>query len=336
MAFDIFAGLPLNQSIASAAWDSGGMAWSAYTLLSGNGADAVKSTQVSPNQGFANYASLDGQVGQAVFFKIAPGRVTTDFAIALYIDSNGAHDQYPPGAGVRVAIGAYTQLALRDIAAAVETSVLYTIADNTEYCLEIKEASTNGKDFRATLYAASGGVRGAQLATQVISLVTALPSTNKRVHLATIPANHALLSISRVESVDGAAPNPAATLSWTEAAEAFAASASVQVSGVTMAAGWTEVAESMAISATAAAATGSITTPVMKNNTGAILANEAGVIVNIYNATTGALVVRKTGQTSNASGVVVVTDALLVAGTSYAYEVVLATNGRRLPVTAAA
>jgi hypothetical protein len=53
---------------------------------------------------------------------------------------------------------------------------------------------------------------------------------------------------------------------------------------------------------------GSLTTPVLKNNTGTVLANETGVIVNVYNAATGALVVQKTGQTSNGSGVVTVND----------------------------
>jgi hypothetical protein len=87
---------------------------------------------------------------------------------------------------------------------------------------------------------------------------------------------------------------------------------------------------------TAAVASGTITTPVMKNNTGTILASEAGVVVNVYNSTTGALVVRKTGLTSSAGGVVTVNDAAIVAGTAYSYEVVLAANGRRLPVATAA
>jgi hypothetical protein len=86
---------------------------------------------------------------------------------------------------------------------------------------------------------------------------------------------------------------------------------------------------------TAAVASGIITTPVMKNNTGTILASEAGVVVNVYNATTGALVVRKTGLTSSAGGVVTLTDVAIVTGTAYSYEVVLATNGRRLPVATA-
>lgn len=79
-------------------------------------------------------------------------------------------------------------------------------------------------------------------------------------------------------------------------------------------------------------------TPVLKNNTGTVLASETGVVVNVYNSTTGALVLRKTGLTSNGSGVVEVRDltAALVAATTYSYEVVLTANGRRLPTAVAA
>jgi hypothetical protein len=82
--------------------------------------------------------------------------------------------------------------------------------------------------------------------------------------------------------------------------------------------------------------TGTITTPVLKNNTGTVLANETGVTVNVYHLTTGALVVQKTGLTSSSLGVVTVSDVLIVPGTTYAYEVKLTSNGRRLPVSVAA
>lgn len=75
-------------------------------------------------------------------------------------------------------------------------------------------------------------------------------------------------------------------------------------------------------------------TPVLKNNTGTVLASETGVACNVYNASTGALVVRKTGLTSSAAGIVSVTDAAMAAGTTYAYEIVLSA-ARRLPVAAA-
>lgn len=78
------------------------------------------------------------------------------------------------------------------------------------------------------------------------------------------------------------------------------------------------------------AGTGTLTTPVLKNNTGTILANQTGITVNVYDISSGELILHKTGQTSNASGVVIVTDAALIPSTSYAYEVVLST-ARRLP-----
>lgn len=81
---------------------------------------------------------------------------------------------------------------------------------------------------------------------------------------------------------------------------------------------------------------GTITTPVLKNNAGTILASETGVTVNVYNATTGALIVQKTGQTSDGAGIVVITDAALTPATTYAYEVVLTGARRRLPTASAA
>jgi hypothetical protein len=76
---------------------------------------------------------------------------------------------------------------------------------------------------------------------------------------------------------------------------------------------------------------GTITSPPLKNNTGTLLANLTNIAVNVYNQSTGALVVRKVGLSSNAAGVVVISDVAIVAGTAYAYEVVTPANGRRLP-----
>lgn len=95
------------------------------------------------------------------------------------------------------------------------------------------------------------------------------------------------------------------------------------------------------ITAPAATATGTtagsgiITTPALKNNTGTILASISGWTVNVYNASTGTLVVQKTGLTTSAGGVLTVTDAAIATGTTYAYEPVHATYGRRLPTGAA-
>ena len=93
----------------------------------------------------------------------------------------------------------------------------------------------------------------------------------------------------------------------------------------------------MSMAAPSASATGTtsgsgtLVTPVLKNNTGTVLASETGITVNVYDATTGALVLHKTGQTSNGSGIVTVIDAALTPATTYAYEVVLSGGARRLP-----
>jgi hypothetical protein len=91
-----------------------------------------------------------------------------------------------------------------------------------------------------------------------------------------------------------------------------------------------------ATAARSAAGTGSFSTPPMKNNTGTLLASLSGWTVNVFNQTTGALVVQKTGLTTNASGILTISDALIVAGTTYSYEPVHATYGRRLPTALAA
>ena len=80
-----------------------------------------------------------------------------------------------------------------------------------------------------------------------------------------------------------------------------------------------------AVASTAAtgASQGTITTPALKNNTGTVLANETGATVYVYAPDTGVLVVKKTGQTTNESGVLVVTDASISSGTQYRIVVVL-------------
>lgn len=92
------------------------------------------------------------------------------------------------------------------------------------------------------------------------------------------------------------------------------------------------VSASFSGSASVVAPSPRITTPPLKNNTGTLLASETGVVVNVYNALTGTLVLQKTGLTSDGSGVVTFVDASLSATTSYAYEVVLTGGRRRLPL----
>lgn len=120
-------------------------------------------------------------------------------------------------------------------------------------------------------------------------------------------------------------------------------SGSMTLAGITAGGGMVSVASSLTGTVDLAGITaaggmgappGVITSPVLKNNTGTILASVTGIVANVYNPTTGALVVRKTGLTSSAGGVVTITDMLLVQGTTYAYELDLSatSQGRRLPV----
>lgn len=75
-----------------------------------------------------------------------------------------------------------------------------------------------------------------------------------------------------------------------------------------------------------------ITTPPMGNLATALYANRSGTIVNVYDVSTGVLVLRKTGLTSDSSGVVTFTDSSLSFSTGYACEPVFSDGNRRLPV----
>lgn len=68
---------------------------------------------------------------------------------------------------------------------------------------------------------------------------------------------------------------------------------------------------------TTAPVTASFTLIDLVNNAGAPQANTSGITVDVYNIATGALVVRKTGLTSTAGADLAVSDAALVAGTTY-------------------
>jgi hypothetical protein len=78
--------------------------------------------------------------------------------------------------------------------------------------------------------------------------------------------------------------------------------------------------ESYALSfaiASGGAAEGTITTLPLSNNTGSLLASTSGISAFVHNPTTGALVVLVTGLSTDAAGVLEITDALLEADTSY-------------------
>lgn len=71
------------------------------------------------------------------------------------------------------------------------------------------------------------------------------------------------------------------------------------------------------------ASAGTITTPVLKNNTGTVLASQTGITAHIYAVSSGDKVVTLTGQTTNGSGIMTLSDALIIAGTQYRVVIVL-------------
>ena len=73
-----------------------------------------------------------------------------------------------------------------------------------------------------------------------------------------------------------------------------------------------------------------ITTEPLKNNTGQLLFSETGVIAEVYNISNGTLVVRKTGLTSDVSGIVTFSDALMSATTEYRVIITLSDNAEGL------
>jgi hypothetical protein len=86
---------------------------------------------------------------------------------------------------------------------------------------------------------------------------------------------------------------------------------------------------------TAAAAVPSFTLTDLTSNANAPWASTTNITVDVYNPSTGALVVRKTGLTSTAGADVVVSDAALVAATTYNVFITIGTAIGAVKATAA-
>lgn len=82
-------------------------------------------------------------------------------------------------------------------------------------------------------------------------------------------------------------------------------------------------------------APGTLTSDPLTTNNGTVLASVSLDFVCFYNDTTGALILRKTGLSTNGSGIFSVTDALLVPGTTYRIDWQASTGQRRMPRRAA-
>ena len=81
---------------------------------------------------------------------------------------------------------------------------------------------------------------------------------------------------------------------------------------------------------------GTFTSEVLKDYAGNVLANVSLNFVRFYSDTTGALVLSKTGISTNGSGIVSFSDPALVAGTTYRVDWETSAGSRRMPRKAAA
>ena len=91
-----------------------------------------------------------------------------------------------------------------------------------------------------------------------------------------------------------------------------------------------------AITSTGNVVNGVFSSEVLKDYAGNVLVNAPLNFVRLYDDTTGALVLNKTGVTTNASGIVTFSDAALVAGTTYRVDWETTAGSRRMPRKAAA
>lgn len=137
---------------------------------------------------------------------------------------------------------------------------------------------------------------------------------------------------------------PTASASSSGAGNATGSLTSIQLAPPTAtavgAASATGSLRAITLTAPTATAIGSVSgsgtiTLLLTNNTGTLLSGETGATVHVY-ATSGAFVVTKTGQTTNGSGVMTITDALIVAATQYRVVVVLASGDEGLDKATAA
>lgn len=297
MSFDTFADVPLDQSIASAVWNSGDVSWLSQTWLVGDGAGSLKASATIPGGILGNYNPLAGHVGQALFFKPKAGRDGTVFVAAVIIDAAGAASEFTSNACVRASVGAYGQLAIRDIAAGVEQTASCALTDGNEYCLELqKTTDASGKQYRATVYNASGGVRGSQIQTVVITVATAL--TGRLVQMAMGYQNRTYITVTRVESIDGAPP-AATTINLVGASTSQANTSSTGAAGVN-----------------GAAPAGTVTSDIVRGYDGLAKANFTipNVVLLKLDRT---VALSLANQVTNGAGRLVISNAALVAGTDY-------------------
>lgn len=86
----------------------------------------------------------------------------------------------------------------------------------------------------------------------------------------------------------------------------------------------TTAAATLSGSASGDSSTGTLTIVDLKDlTTGALRANETGIVIIVNNVSTGAFVAKLTGQTSNSSGDIVISDVAFLIGTTYRVTIIL-------------
>lgn len=189
---------------------------------------------------------------------------------------------------------------------------------------EVIDFAGGTNDFRVK--AGSGligaGVADADISTDIIGTTRADPPTVGAWDYAASGAGATFTITTADATFSGSGQvSPIASFALTASAATVSGAASSGTSAAEFAIS-TE-ASTFSGAATGDTSNGVLTTPALKNNTGTLLVNETGIAAYIYTPSTGALVVAKTGQTTNASGVMTITDSLIVAGTQYRVVIVL-------------
>lgn len=203
MAYDTFLDVPLDTNIGGQTFDNGANVWATGVgcYLVGDGSGAVKPNN-SQQAIFGNFNRLDGQNGVRVFFTVAPGRAASTTVLGIYLNGNGTLTTTAPTSAAYIQVGYNNTMIFRGVAENVNTTASVTIADNTQYCLEVvKTNNASNLEYKATVYAASDNVAGSQLQSVTITLNAVLPDTQKRVAINCTTTVQSLVRIQRVESV---------------------------------------------------------------------------------------------------------------------------------------
>lgn len=214
-------------------------------------------------------------------------------------------------------------------------------------------SANNGDQYRCVLTSSSGGTVTSNAATLTVLAAAVAPSVTTQPTAQTVTAGG---TATFTAAFSGTSPtyqwarSTDSGASWNNISGATATSYTTPATAVsggsanngdqyrctaTNSAG-SATTNAVTLTVNAAAAAPTIATPPIKNNAGTLLASISGWTANIYNTTTGALILQKTGLSTNAAGILLIQDAALAAATTYAYELVHATYGRRLPTGTAA